>query len=103
MKNLHIAVIDKKAIYQKRDGAIVCGNSDYQLALTFDSEWDAYPEKTARFITNGKREDVTFTGTTCHVPVLSNTDVCIVGVFAGELSTTPVAIPCIRSILCEGG
>ena len=103
MKILHVSVVEKVATYQKRDGVIVCGNNDYQIEFSFDSEWSKHQTKIARFIVNGTYKDVTFTGTTCHVPVLSNTDLCTIGVYAGNLDTTTRAeIPCLKSILCEG-
>lgn len=102
MKTLHIAVHDKVAIYQQRDGFIVCGNSDYNIQFTFDSEWDINAEKTARFVWGGKYTDVTFTGDICPVPIVHNTRDIKVGVYAGDLSTTTSAtIRCERSILCE--
>lgn len=104
MKPLHIIVADKIATYQKRDGFIVCGNSDYQLVFTFDEEWDAFPEKKARFNYSGMSTDVPFTGDTCPVPILRNTELVSVGVYAGDLcTTTPADIPCVRSILCRAG
>lgn len=103
MKILHVNIANKIATYQKRDGDIVCGNSDYQIQFTFDSEWDAYEEKTARFIWNGHFIDVDFTGDTCDVPIVQNTDKVKIGVYAGQLSTTTSAsIGCKPSILCEG-
>ena len=103
MKTLHISVLDKIATYLKRDGDIVCGNSDYQIEFTFDSEWNDYQSKTARFIINGKYVDVAFLGTVCPVPVIINADTLQVGVYAGDLTTTTSAtIPCRKSILCEG-
>lgn len=104
MITLQITVIDKVATYHKRGGSIVCGNSDYQIAFNFDAEWDAYPVKTARFVFDGRYIDKVFEGDTCEAPVLSNTDICAVGVFAGDLcTTTPALIPCIKSILCGTG
>ena len=106
MKILHIQVVDKVATYQMRDGSIICGNYDYQLEFTFDAEWSEHLKKTARFIWNGQYFDQEFTGTTCPVPVLNNTDAVTVGVYVGEsaddaiLSTTRELIPCIRSIRC---
>lgn len=103
LKTLHINVVDKVATYQKRDGNIVCGNSDYQIKFTFDPEWDAHPKKTARFIWGGKHYDKDFTGDTCPVPKLRNTTEVEVGVFAGDLNTTTSAvIPARLSILCKG-
>lgn len=98
---LHIDVKNKVANYRKRDGCIVCGNSDYQIKFTFDNEWDAATNKTARFIWGGQYTDVTFTGDTCNVPIITNTDSVEVGVYSGDLRTTTSAqITCQRSILC---
>lgn len=102
MKNLNISVTNKIAKYLQRDGVIVCGNSDYQISFTFDSEWDKYEAKTARFIWNGKYWDQPFTGNVCPVPIIQNAVFVIVGVYAGDLrTTTPASIPCKRSILCD--
>lgn len=99
---LNVDVVNKIATFQKRGGCIVCGNSDYQIRFTFDSEWSDFPTKTARFIANGQFTDVDFTGDYCAVPILYNTTEVEVGVYAGELKTTTSAfIGCYRSILCE--
>lgn len=101
MKTLHIAVNNKIATYLKRDGHIVCGNNDYSIAFTFDTEWDSISQKTARFIWNGRYQDVEFTGTTCTVPIITNATEVTVGVYAGDLkTTTPAKIPCEKSIRC---
>ncbi len=101
MKTLHINVANKVATYSRRDGDIVCGNSDYQVKFTFDSEWEAHSEKTARFIWGGAHHDVDFTGDTCNVPKISNAHEVQIGVYAGDLSTTtPAVVGCLRSILC---
>ena len=102
MRQLHVAVKNKIATYDTRDGAIVCSNSDYQIVFTFDSEWNNYATKTARFVWNGNYTDVVFTDTTCAVPVLVNTTLLAVGVYSGELhTTTPAMIGCKKSILCS--
>lgn len=102
MKNLHITVTDKIANYMSRDGEIVCGNSDYQIVFTFDSEWEEHSKRKARFVWNGERHDQEFTGNTCPVPIITDASSVIVGVYAGdELSSTPVIIPCKRSIRCR--
>lgn len=99
---LHIGVANKIATFQKRDGCIVCGNDDYKIKFTFDSEWDAYSEKTARFIWNRQYTDVDFTGDTCDVPIINDAADVKVGVYAGELRTTTSAeIGCYRSIRCD--
>ena len=101
MRTLHVVVKNKIATYIGRDGHIVCGNSDYSLNFTFDTEWDDVDEKTARFIWNGRYLDVEFTGNECLVPIINNASEVTVGVYAGELTTTtPAFIPCEKSILC---
>lgn len=101
MRDLHVIVSNKVATYLSRDGSIVCGNSNYRIVFTFDSEWDAHNEKVARFIWNDKYYDVPFTGNTVAVPVLNNTRQLKVGVYAGEIcTTTPAVIDCQLSILC---
>lgn len=103
MKILHIAIADKRATFTKRDGVIICGNSDYKVAFTFDDEWEGITEKTARFIWDGQYYDEPFTGTECDVPIIMDADKVEVGVYAGELRTTTGAeIPCQRSILSGG-
>lgn len=84
---------------------IVCGNSEYTIRFTFDDEWAAENEKTARFVfTNGdeiKYIDVEFEGTVAPVPMLSGITEVFVGVYVGNrLTTTSAAIPCVRSIRC---
>ncbi len=99
---LHVDVVNKIATFQKRGGYIVCGNSDYKIKFSFDSEWSDYTEKTARFIWNGRFTDVDFTGAFCPVPIIYDATEVEVGVYAGELKTTTSAfIGCYRSILCE--
>lgn len=101
MKILHVVVNNKIATYTARDGHIVCGNSDYSLKFTFDSDWNAHTTKTARFIWNGKYYDVEFTGDECVAPIINDASEVTVGVYAGDLTTTtPAVIPCERSILC---
>lgn len=102
-KILHVDIAQRIATYHKRDGAIVCGNKGYKIQFAFDGEWDAPAEKTARFIWNGEHTDVKFTGDTCEVPVITNTDKVMVGVFVEDLTTTtPAEIGCKRSIRCSG-
>ena len=103
MKTLCISVLNKVALSSARN-KIVCGNSDYQIKFTFDSEWDGFVTKTARFIWNGEYVDVVFTGDVCTAPIITGTDKVSVGVYAGNLSTTtPAVIEAERSILCEDG
>lgn len=102
MPNINITVADKIA---RSDGAnYICGNSDYVANFKFDSEWDAYETKTARFSYNGGYVDVVFDGDQCPIPIISDTYCFFVGVYAGNLHTTsPVRVPCKKSILCGSG
>ena len=107
MKNLNITVNGKIAEFHKRDGGIVCGNSGYQITFAFDSEWDDYEWKTARFIWNGGYVEVDFTDNICVVPIINNTAEVYVGVYVKTdesvllATTTAAIIPCYRSILCN--
>lgn len=69
----------------------VCGNSDYVVKFDFDSEWDAFENKTARFKYNGEYIDIIFTGNECNMPVIKNAYRVEIGVYAGDLHTTTSA------------
>lgn len=101
MPKIHVTVQNKIARASRRDGCIVCANSDYAIVFSFDSEWDEHAQKTARFIWNGRYFDQTFTGDTCPVPMIVSAPSVEVGVYAGELRTTTSAFircrPSIRS------
>ena len=102
MNVINISIRERRA--DSPPDRIICGNSDYQIVFDFDDEWSAYPVKTARFSWTNQYVDVVFQGNTCQVPVLTDTIICAVGVYAGELrTTTPAWIGCDKSILCGGG
>lgn len=105
--NINISINNKVATVSGSP-VIVCGNSDYTVTFTFDSEWANLPTKQARFswYLNGEKQftDVTFTGSTVAVPTLSDITTLYVGVFAGDLhTTTPAKITCRYSALCGSG
>jgi hypothetical protein len=105
-KNFRVTVRDKVATVQGSP-CIICGNSDYSLTFDFvDPEWSEHEERTARFtfIKRGelRYDEVIFEGNTVSVPVLSDIDEVVIGVYTGELyTTTPARIKCKRSILCK--
>lgn len=100
MTEIQITVKNKIATCLARNPNIICGNSDYEVHFTFDEEWDAHYEKTARFIYGGKFTDVKFSGTVCSVPIIVGATQCKIGVYAGNLrTTTPAVIDCQTSIL----
>lgn len=93
--------VENKIATKTDDTEYVCSNSVYVVKFVFDSEWDAYDTKTARFSYNGGYIDIVFTGTECHVPIISDTYFFNIGVYAGNLhTTTPARVPCKKSILC---
>ena len=87
MPVLPITVREKLASYT---GNIpyICGNSDYLVRFDFDNEWDAYPQKTARFVWGSDYTDVMFEGNDCPFPLIESAMTVVVGVFAGNLKTT---------------
>lgn len=102
MPTIKIAVKNKVA--HSTNDIIVCGNNDYVIEFEFDEEWGAYSVKTARFMYDGKYEDVVFGGNKVVAPVLRNTATVAIGVYAGDLrTTTPALLSCDKSILCENG
>lgn len=102
-RTFEITIRDKIARYDG-DQEYVCGNSDFVVRFDFDEEWSAYPNKTARFVSGSKYQDVIFSGNECSMPIISNAYNVKVGVFAGELhTTTPAEIQAVRSILCGSG
>ena len=106
IKYLNVDITGKKATYLTHQGDIVCGNSDYRVRFNFDSEWDGYDEKVARFIWGGHFVDVEFTGDEVDVPVISGATRVKVGVYTtgdGLCTTTSAVISCTPSILCESG
>lgn len=85
---------------------IVCGNSDYTMAFTFDEEWNDEENKVARFsyVKNGLKGfiDAPIHDGICQVPVLIGIGLVRVGAYAGNLRTTTGAkIKCQKSILCD--
>lgn len=83
---------------------IVCGNADYEVEFVFDAEWEEHDVKTATFLVNGKTLLEVFSGNVCRVPVMQNTLMVEVGVFAGTIddgtlsTSTPALVECRRSV-----
>lgn len=105
MPELHITVKNKIAEAEPGTPSIVCGNDKYTAVFTFDDEWTAYNIKTMRvawldtFSGQQRHADVEFAGTTVRLPVIVDAYEVMLGAYAGDaLATTPVRIPCERSI-----
>lgn len=108
MKTLNISILNKVATYHQRDGAIVCGNSDYLVMFNLDSEWTSLTGRIARFTWNGGFVDVPLpdgSSDTVGVaaPVIDNATQVEVGIYAEYgagfvRTTTPAVIPCRASV-----
>ena len=83
---------------------VVCGNADYVVDFAFDEEWNEHEVKTAIFVVNGKATPQVFAGNVCPIPVIQNTLIVWVGVFAGTVddgtlsTSTPALVKCIPCI-----
>ena len=103
MKRIEISV-ENLVAWQTNSIDYVCGNSEFVVGFVFDTEWNEFETKTARFIHGGEYTDIVFTGTECKVPVVLNATRMEVGVFAGDLrTTTPACVKCRKSVLCDSG
>lgn len=109
MPDISIKVREKVAQVQGTP-QIVCGNSDYAVTFDFDSEWDAYDEKTLHAVWMDvrtgelKHYDVEFSESTVVLPAIYNTDRVCIGVYAGDIrTTTPACVPCARCITDADG
>lgn len=99
---LYVDVEGLVARNRNPDQTIVCKNEEYQIEFNFDSAWDAYSDKTARFLWNNEYHDVGFTGNVCPVPQIQGTPYVTVGVYVDDVirTTTGAEIRCNPSILC---
>lgn len=84
---------------------IVNGNSDYAVNWVLDGEWADYDTKTMRVrFFDGSVINSIFSGTSCSLPVITETCMIEIGLFAGDLITsTPAVINCIRCIRDDEG
>lgn len=97
-------ISQNKIAVQTNKTEYICDNSDFIIKFNFDAEWDAYDTKTARFCYNSKYVDAVFTGDSCAVPIISDTNDINIGVYAGNLhTTTPALVLCEKSILGGSG
>lgn len=100
MPDINITVAHKVAVSDTQ--SIVCDNSDYTVHWTLDDEWSAYDTKTMRTIyTDGTYTDTVFSGTEVALPVVTVPGAVQIGLFAGDIRTSRVAIlralPSVRS------
>lgn len=100
MPDINITVAHKVAVSDTT--TIVCDNSDYTVHWTLDEEWSAYDTKTMRTIyMDGTYKDTVFSGAEVELPVVTVPGVVQIGLFAGDIRTSRVAImralPSVRS------
>lgn len=100
MPDINITVAHKVAVSDTT--TIVCDNSDYMVHWTLDDEWSAYDTKTMRTIyMDGTYTDTVFSGTEVELPVCTVPGAVQIGLFAGDIRTSRVAIlralPSVRS------
>ena len=100
MPDINITVAHKIAVSDTQ--SIVCDNSDYMVRWTLDEEWSAYDTKTMRTIyMDGTYEDTVFSGDVLALPVCTVPGAVQIGLFAGDIRTSRVAIlralPSVRS------
>lgn len=100
MPDINITVAHKVAVSDTQ--SIVCDNSDYTVHWALDEDWSAYDTKTMRTIyMDGTFEDKVFSGDTIELPVCTVPGVVQIGLFAGDIRTSRVAIlralPSVRS------
>lgn len=102
-RRLIVTILNKIASCEN-DVRIVCGNCDYEIEFNFDAEWERHDVKTALFVVNGKAIPQVFRGNVCQVPVIQNTRVVEIGVFAGTIddgtlsTSTPALVGCIKGV-----
>lgn len=100
MPDINITVAHKVAVSDTT--TIVCDNSDYTVRWTLDDEWSAYDTKTMRTIyMDGTYTDTVFSGVVVALPVCTVPGAVQIGLFAGDIRTSRVAIlralPSVRS------
>lgn len=100
MPDINITVAHKVAVSDTQ--SIVCDNSDYMVHWTLDDEWSAYDTKTMRTIyMDGTFKDAVFGGDVIALPVCTVPGAVQIGLFAGDIRTSRVAIlralPSVRS------
>lgn len=100
MPDINITVAHKVAVPDTQ--SIVCDNSDYMVHWTLDEDWSSYDTKTMRTIyMDGTYTDTMFNGDVITLPVCTVPGVVQIGLFAGDIRTSRVAIlralPSVRS------
>lgn len=101
--DIKIAVKNKTPVYTEQ--AIVCNNSDYTVTWDLDEEWSEYDTKTMRCVyMDGTYADTVFSGAACALPVVTVPGVVQIGLYAGDIRTSRMAVlRALPSALTSGG
>lgn len=87
---------------------IICGNDGYNAIFDLDEEWSAQEIKTVRvtwtdtFSGNPRHIDVPFFMGFAAIPAIADAYEVQIGVYTGNMTTTPARVPCVRCIT-DGG
>ena len=100
---VHKIAINNRIASIGADAELICNNPTDTIRFEFDDEWSVHTTKTARFSWEGKYIDVVFSGNEVKTPEIYRTNYVFVGVYADNITTTPVKIRCKYSIKCMGG
>lgn len=103
-KRIDVSVNGKIACLVNPNDYLVCGNNDYEVLFSFDSDWEGIGAKTAVFVYGDTPIHQPFVGNVCEGVEIKNATLCAIGVFAGDIKTTTGAvIECKTSIRDLGG
>ena len=94
MAELKIQIRDKVATLISQDFQLVGGNSDYKVVFDFDEAWDKHQVKTALFVFGDKTVERVVDGNVCDGVAITNSTICLIGVYASDICTTTPAKVC---------
>ena len=100
---VHVIAINNRIASIGADAELICNNPTDTIRFEFDDEWSEHTTKTARFSWENRYIDVVFTGNEVKTPEIYRTNYVFVGVYADNITSTPVKIRCKYSIKCMGG
>ena len=100
---VHVIAINNRIASVDADAVLVCNNPTDTIQFEFDEEWSGHSTKTVRFSWEGRYIDIVITGNEVKVPEIFRTNYVFVGVYADNITSTPVKMSCKYSIKCLDG
>ena len=94
MAELKIQIRDKVATLISQDFQLVGGNSDYKVVFDFDEAWEKHQVKTALFVFGDKTVEQVVDGNVCDGVAITNSTICLIGVYASDICTSTPAKVC---------